>query len=180
MSSQGILGLLKECRPYVAELASFGPSGDRHRGLLVQIDAVLTAAAAPKEDLQEGLARLVDPSAGWDDRLSNSEHPAVLRDEAEKTSKRAAARRIASRILSSGLVVPQDVLRDALEGIGQAEDMLSDHIEKHHDGDFEPQDIPEDLASLRDIQHHLAGSLIGENGEPLLLIHGNTNPSNAP
>jgi len=48
--------------------------------------------------------------------------------------------------------------------------MLSEHIEKYHDSDFEPQNEPEERANLRGIQHHLAGSLIGEDGKPLAAL----------
>ncbi|CAM5397985.1 hypothetical protein AFEL58S_01990 [Afipia felis] len=63
-----------------------------------------------------------------------------------------------------------DALREALEAIAHAESMLSAHIEEYHDGDFEPHEEPAERASLRDIQHHLAGALIGEDGEPLLAL----------
>lgn len=54
---------------------------------------------------------------------------------------------------------------DALQDIATAEAMIAEHIEKYHDGDFEPEHEPEERISLRNIQYHLAGSLISDDGE---------------
>jgi hypothetical protein len=65
---------------------------------------------------------------------------------------------------SSALITaPQDDVREALEAIAQAEQMLSEHIEQYHDGDFEPHNEPPARRSLRDIQYHLAGAMINDD-----------------
>lgn len=46
------------------------------------------------------------------------------------------------------------------EDIALAEKMLSDHIEEFHDFDYQPHEVPPELASLRAIQHHLIGSMM--------------------
>jgi hypothetical protein len=60
----------------------------------------------------------------------------------------------------------QEVLRldslveEARTSLAQADKMLSEHIEKFHDYDYEPHQVPPELADLRNIEHHLMGSLI--------------------
>lgn len=54
-------------------------------------------------------------------------------------------------------------LTEARDSIALAENMLSSHIEEFHDFDYEPHDVPLELAGLRHIQHHLMGSLIDES-----------------
>jgi hypothetical protein len=48
-------------------------------------------------------------------------------------------------------------LREALE---LAEQMLAAHVDKHHDYDYASEAVPPELASIRDIQHHLVGTLL--------------------
>jgi hypothetical protein len=62
-------------------------------------------------------------------------------------------------------------LREALEAIGHAENLLSAHIERYHDYDYEPHNVPPEVVSLRNIQHHLAGSLIAADGSAALAAH---------
>lgn len=60
---------------------------------------------------------------------------------------------------------PASAVTDLVASIRQAESMLSAHIEEFHDFDYPAHAIPTELQQLRDIQHHLLGSLIDENGE---------------
>lgn len=63
----------------------------------------------------------------------------------------------------------QDPTRDELiSDIACAETMLSEHIERFHDFDYQPHEVPPELESLRQITHHLAGSLINNAGEPVM------------
>jgi hypothetical protein len=38
--------------------------------------------------------------------------------------------------------------------------MLSQHIEEFHDFDYQPHEVPLELQQLRNIQHHLLGTLV--------------------
>lgn len=51
-------------------------------------------------------------------------------------------------------------LKGAQESLCLADKMISEHIEKFEDFDYEPHQVPAGLASLRTIEHHLMGSLI--------------------
>lgn len=51
-------------------------------------------------------------------------------------------------------------LDEARNALALADKMISDHIEKFHDFDYEPHQVPQELANLRMIEHHLMGSLI--------------------
>lgn len=51
-------------------------------------------------------------------------------------------------------------ISDARDSLALADKMLSEHIEKFHDFDYEPHQVPQELADLRMIEHHLMGSLI--------------------
>jgi hypothetical protein len=53
---------------------------------------------------------------------------------------------------------------DLIDGIRFAINQLSEHIEEHHDFDYQPHQVPAELASLRGIQHHLEGCLIKDDG----------------
>lgn len=66
--------------------------------------------------------------------------------------------------------------REALADIAFAENMLAEHIEQFHDFDYQPHEVPAELASLRHIQHHLAGSLIDEHGNPRTVAERATEP----
>lgn len=46
------------------------------------------------------------------------------------------------------------------KALALADKMISDHIEKFHDFDYQPHQVPQELADLRAIEHHLMGSLI--------------------
>lgn len=46
------------------------------------------------------------------------------------------------------------------EAIRTAETMLSEHIEEFHDFDYQPHEVPPELQQLRNIQHHLLGTLV--------------------
>lgn len=46
------------------------------------------------------------------------------------------------------------------DAIRTAETMLSQHIEEFHDFDYEPHQVPLELQQLRNIQHHLLGTLV--------------------
>lgn len=63
---------------------------------------------------------------------------------------------------------PSDAVREAHTALAFAENRISKHIEEFHDFDYEPHQVPPELAQLRAIQHHLLGSLTGENGESVL------------
>jgi hypothetical protein len=57
---------------------------------------------------------------------------------------------------------PRDEL---IESIQYAIGTLSMHIEAYHDFDYQPHEVPPELAELRRLQHHLEGSLISSTGE---------------
>lgn len=59
----------------------------------------------------------------------------------------------------------REALADLVSSLRQAESMLSSHIEEFHDFDYQPHEVPLELQKLRDIQHHLLGSLIDKSGE---------------
>jgi hypothetical protein len=46
------------------------------------------------------------------------------------------------------------------DAIRTAETMLSEHIEEFHDFDYQPHEVPLELQQLRNIQHHLLGTLV--------------------
>lgn len=46
------------------------------------------------------------------------------------------------------------------DSIRTAETMLSEHIEEFHDFDYQPHEVPLELQGLRNIQHHLLGTLV--------------------
>lgn len=66
MTAPSIREALCEARPYVAELATFSPHGERHRELLERIDAALSAPppdeAAIRADERERCAKVAE---GW-------------------------------------------------------------------------------------------------------------------
>jgi hypothetical protein len=57
-------------------------------------------------------------------------------------------------------------VEDARASLALADKMLSEHIEKFHDFDYEPHQVPPELADLRQIEHHLMGSLILDDDIP--------------
>jgi DNA-binding XRE family transcriptional regulator len=56
---------------------------------------------------------------------------------------------------------------DLIDGIRFAINQISEHIEEHHDFDYQPDRVPSELSSLRGIQHHLEGCLIKDDGSPV-------------
>ena len=54
---------------------------------------------------------------------------------------------------------------ELIGAISTAAQMLSEHIERYWDGDWDVGQEPAERGSLRVIQHHLDGSLIGPDGE---------------
>jgi hypothetical protein len=70
-----------------------------------------------------------------------------------------------SRGVAQGALDPS---RDELiASIRQAAQMISEHIEEHHDFDYQPHEVPLELQALRNVQHHLEGSLIDAKGETM-------------
>jgi hypothetical protein len=64
-----------------------------------------------------------------------------------------------------------------VEAIQQADAMISVYIDEHHDFDYPAHAVPPELQQLRDIQHHLAGSLIAPDG---LFVLGNQGAASPP
>lgn len=76
--------------------------------------------------------------------------------------------RLAGAVARSSAGNVDDPSRDELiSDIAYAENQISEHIEKYHDFDYEPHQVPEELESLRRIMHHLAGALYTKAGEPV-------------
>lgn len=55
---------------------------------------------------------------------------------------------------------------EARDALALADKMLSEHIEEFHDFDYQPHEVPPELAQLRQIEHHLMGSLILDEDIP--------------
>jgi hypothetical protein len=88
---------------------------------------------------------------------------AKLREAEEKVGKlteygegmRAEVKRLSDECQDALAQVEQ-----ARDAIALADKMLSEHIEEFHDFDYQPHEVPPELAGLRAIEHHLMGSLI--------------------
>lgn len=101
-------------------------------------------ASCPEKADAEFIARLSEQSAEWKVR-----HDEVLQKHIEccgTNHERALA--------------AEARLAEARDDLALADKMISEHIEEFHDFDYEPHQVPPELAQLRAIEHHLMGSLI--------------------
>ena len=102
------------------------------------IESVLLTAQMPSTpddassaEVREALAMIINPNADWDKPYRDSEHPATLRHESEMASRREAARRLADRILSSGLVAPAAAKIRALPLPSTPDDGRAEPVERN-------------------------------------------------
>ena len=105
---------------------------------------------------------LIDPCGAARDALSTIRQLGSLVDK-QKTAI-AQARAEGER---AGIERAQAPFNHLIEGIQAAITMLGEHIDEHWDFEFEPHNEPAELSSLRRVQHHLIGTLIDKNGEPI-------------
>lgn len=103
------------------------------------------------------------------DELIDAEH--IIRtftfDGADSGRARRALETLMSALRASQPASSQARIRElerqvaeARDSLALADQMLSEHIEKFHDFDYEPHQIPPELTDLRAIEHHLIVSLI--------------------
>ncbi len=127
---------------------SIGDEGEREAAIerIISIRNGMTPDMEARAIVRRELAALGAAPSNGDEGQSQWEPVKKLMAANEQLQERLAKARAA--------------LEEARQSLALADKMISEHIEEYHDFDYEPHQVPPELASLRAIEHHLMGSLI--------------------
>jgi hypothetical protein len=131
-----------------APAQSIGDEGEREAAIerIISIRNGMTPDPEARAIVRRELAALGAAPSNGDEGQSQWEPVKKLMAANEQLQERLAKARAA--------------LEEARQSLALADKMISEHIEEYHDFDYEPHQVPPELASLRAIEHHLMGSLI--------------------